>query len=94
MGTFWNNPPKNLSSEKWFLVVTSFETTNSVFNINNENKSFSFSIPGRWRIHYWLSESIINKLKVFSKLRSQNDIELHVEEEKNQGNQFLIEGKV
>ena len=41
------SPPINLSEEgKWFLAVTSFETTNSVFNITEKNNSFSISIPG------------------------------------------------
>ena len=32
------NPPINLVEEgKWLLGVSSFECTNSVFNINNEN---------------------------------------------------------
>ena len=46
MQTFSFNPPINLVEEsKWLLAVTSFETTNFVFNITNENKRFSISIP-------------------------------------------------
>ena len=38
METFSFNPPINLSEEgKWLLAVTSFEATNSVFNITSEN---------------------------------------------------------
>ena len=49
METFSFNPPINLFEEgKWLLVETSLETTNSVFNITNENKSFSITIPGHW----------------------------------------------
>ena len=41
------SPPINLlEEEKWLLAVSSFECTNSVFNITNENKSFSIIIPG------------------------------------------------
>ena len=42
MQTFSFSPPINLlEEEKWLLAVTSFECTNSVFNINNDNNSFS-----------------------------------------------------
>ena len=38
MQTFSFNPPINLVEEgKWLLAVSSFECTNSVFNITNEN---------------------------------------------------------
>ena len=41
MKTFSCDPPINLSEEgKWLLGVTSFEATNSVFNITDENISF------------------------------------------------------
>ena len=41
MQTFSFNPPINLIEEsKWLLGVSSFECTNSVFNITNENNSF------------------------------------------------------
>ena len=45
----------------------------------DENNSFSISIPGRWRIPNYLEDGVIDKLL---KLRSQNDIELHVKVEK------------
>ena len=36
------SPPINLLEKgKWLLAVSSFECTNSVFNITNENNSFS-----------------------------------------------------
>ena len=48
MQTFSFNPPISLVEEdKWLLAVRNFEATNSVFNITNENNSFSISIPGR-----------------------------------------------
>ena len=41
MQTFSFNPPLILVEEgKWLLAVSSFECTNSVFNITNENNSF------------------------------------------------------
>ena len=47
--TFSFNPPINLLEEgKWLLAVSSFDCTNSVFNITNENNSFSIIIPGHW----------------------------------------------
>ena len=49
MQRFAVNPPINLIEEgKWLLAVTSFECTNSVFNITDENNSFSIIIPGHY----------------------------------------------
>ena len=53
METFSFSLPINLVEEvKWLLGVTSFECTNSVFNISNENSSFSITIPGHWQTKY------------------------------------------
>ena len=50
METFSFSPPINLFEEgKWLLAVTFFEATNSVFNITDENNSFSITIPGHWQ---------------------------------------------
>ena len=47
--TFSYSPPINLVEEgKWMIAATSFEATNSVFKITNENNSFSIFIPGPW----------------------------------------------
>ena len=47
MQTFSFNQSINLFEEgKWLLGVTSLGCTNSVFNITNENNSFSIIIPG------------------------------------------------
>ena len=91
MQTFSFHPPINLIEEgKRLLPVTSFEATNSVFSVTNENNSFSKIIPGRWRIPNYLPEGTIDVLK----LRSQNDIELHVEEvKKKRDNQIIIGDK-
>ena len=49
MQTFPFSPPINLIEEgKLLLAVSSFECTNSVFNITNENNSFSITVPGHW----------------------------------------------
>ena len=81
----------NLSEEgQCLLGVTSFEATNSLFNITDENNSFSISIPGRWRTPKYLEDRIIDKLKNLLKLRSQIDIKLHVEEVRKRGNHIKI----
>ena len=91
MQTFPFNPPINLVEEgKWLLGVTSFECTNSVFNITDENNSFSISIPGRWRILNYFEDNFINKLKNLLKLRSQNNIESHVKGVRTRGSQIKV----
>ena len=48
MKTFSTSPPINLSEEeKWLLAVTSFESTNSVFKITDENNILSITTPSR-----------------------------------------------
>ena len=43
MDTFCFSPPTKLAEEgKWFLVVTSFETTKSIFIVSHEKNSFKF----------------------------------------------------
>ena len=72
--------------------MTSFDRS-SVFNTTDENNRFSISIPGCWRIPNILPEGIIDKLKDFLRLRSENDIDLHVAEVKKGGNQISIGDK-
>ena len=87
--TFSFNPPINLVEEgKWLLAVNSIECTNSIFNIPNENNSFSIIIPG----HYQNSsdEKTINNLNKLLKLKS---FELHVDEVKKRGNKIKIADK-
>ena len=49
METFPFIPPINLSErEEWLLRVPSFEGTNSVFNITDDNNSFPVSSPSYW----------------------------------------------
>ena len=49
MQKFPFNPPNILLEEsKWLLAVSSFECTNSVYNITNENNSFAITITGHW----------------------------------------------
>ena len=50
MQTFSFNPPNKLVEEgKWLMAVSSLECTNSVFNITNDNNSFSIIIPGHYQ---------------------------------------------
>ena len=89
MQTFSFNPPINLLEEdKWLLAVSSFECTNSVFNITNENNSFSIIIPGHYETEF--AEQVINDLNKLLELKS---LELHVEEVRKRGNIIKIGDK-
>ena len=58
--------------------MTFLEVTNSVFNITDENNSFSITVPGHSN-----SKSAAKTIEGVNKLlefRSQNDIESHVEQ--------------
>ena len=57
--------------------MTFFETTNCVSNISNENNRFSVTILGHWKSKS--AEKTIDELNELLELKSQNDIELHVE---------------
>ena len=70
MQNFLFNPPINLVEEgKWLLAVSSFECTNSIFNITNENKSFSINIPGHYQTES--AEKTIDELNNLLELRSK-----------------------
>ena len=84
MQSFSLNPPINLLEEgKWLIAVSSFECTNSVFNITNENNSFSIIIPGHYQNKS--GEKTINELNKLLEFRSQNGIELHVQKVRKKG---------
>ena len=84
MQTFSFSPPIKLVKEgNWLLAVSSFECTNSVFNITDDNNSFSISTPGHWNSED--SEELINELNESLEIRSQNGIELHVEQVRKNG---------
>ena len=86
MESFSFNPPINLVEEgKWLLAVSSFESTNSVFNITNENNSFSIIIPGQYESEF--AEKDIDDLNKLYELKS---LELHVEEVRKRGNKIEI----
>ena len=85
MQTFSFNPPINLVEEgKWLIAVSSLECTNSVFNITNENNSFSIIEPGHYQNNP--NEKIVDDLNKLIELRSENSIELHVKAFRKRGN--------
>ena len=51
------------------------------------------STPGYWKIPSYSEDDIINKLNNLLKLKSQKDIELHVQEVRKRGNQIKIKSK-
>ena len=82
--TFSFNPPINLVEEgKWLLAVSSFEYTNSVFEITNENNSFSIIIQGRYQTEF--PEKTFDELNKLLDLRS---LELHVKEVRKRGKKY------
>ena len=92
MVTFSISPSKNFSDEKKrLLAVTSFEVTNFVFSITNENNSFSITIPGYWTSTG--SAETFNKFRVLLGLGEQDDTKLHEEEVRKRGNHIKIGDK-
>ena len=80
--TFSFNPPINLFEEdKWLLGVSSVECTNSVFNITDDNNSFSIIIQGQWEIEF--ARKLIDEINRLIELKS---LELHVNEVRKRGN--------
>ena len=89
MQTFSFNPPINLVEEgKWLLAVSSFECTNSVFNITDENNSFSIIIPGHYE-----SESAEKTINELNKLLELKSLDLHVEEVRKRSSKIEIGDK-
>ena len=86
MQTFSFNPPINLFEEgKWLLAVSSLECTNSVFNITNENNSFSIIIPGHYQ-----NKSDEKTIDDLNKLLELKSLELHVKEVQKRGTKIKI----
>ena len=87
--TFSFNPPINLVEEdKWLLAVSSFECTNSVFNITDDNNSFSIIISGHWETEF--AEKIIDEVNRLIELRS---LDLHINEVRKRDNIIKIGDK-
>ena len=72
-----------VEEDEWLLAVTSFEATNFVFNITDENDSLSITIPGHWSSDS--AEKTIDELNKILELRSQNDSDLHVKQVRKMG---------
>ena len=80
MQTFSFNPPINLVEEsKWLLAVSSSELTISVFDITNEDNSFSIIIQGHYETK--IAQKFISDLNKLIELKS---LELHVEQVKKE----------
>ena len=89
MQTFTFNPPIKLIEEgKWLMAVSLFNCTNSVFNITNENNSFSILIQGHYETEF--AEQIIDDLNKLLELKS---LEFHVEEVRKRGDIIKIGDK-
>ena len=87
--TFSFKPPINLIEEdKWLLAVSSFECTNSVFNITDDNNSFSIIIQGHWETEF--TEKIINEI---NRLLELSFLESHVNEVRKRGHIIKIGDK-
>ena len=79
MQLFSFSPPKNFSEEgKLLLAASSFDCTNSVLKITDENTSFSISTPDNWGAKF--NKKANDELNKLLELRSQNGFELHVEQ--------------
>ena len=81
MDTFSFNPPIDL-----FSAVTGFEATNPVLNLTDKNNIFSFTPPGYWSGYG--SDGTVYGLSRILELRSKNEIELHVNEVRERGNEL------
>ena len=87
--TFSYNPSINLFEEdKWLLAVSSFGCTNSVFNVTDDNNSFSIIIPAHWESEF--ADKTIDELNRLLELTS---LELHVNEVKKRGQIIKIGDK-
>ena len=87
--TFSFNPPLNLVEEsKWLLGVSSLECKNSVFNITDENNSFSIFVLGDYQNKS--DEKTIDEKSKLLKLRS---LELHVKKVRKRSYQIKIGDK-
>ena len=67
------------------MAVSLFDCTNSVYNITNENNSFSIIIPGHYQNEF--AEKTIDELNKLLELKS---LELHVAEVRKRGNKIKI----
>ena len=84
MQTFSFNPSIKLVGEgNCLMAVSLFDCTYSVYNITNENNSFSIIIPGHYETEF--AEKTIDELNKLLELKS---FELHVAEVRKRGNKI------
>ena len=90
----FNLPTNFVEKGKWLVAVISFEETNSVCIITDENNGFSISTLELWSSR-GVAETIhkLQKLLELDPQNSQNVIELHVEEGRKSRNQIKIGDK-
>ena len=87
--TFSFTPPISLIEEdKWLLAVSSFECTNSVFNITDDNNSFSIIMPAHWETEF--AEKIIDEVNGLLNLKT---LDLNVNEIRKRRNIIKIGDK-
>ena len=89
MQTFSFNPPIILvEQDKWLIGVTSLECTiSAVFNITNENNSFSITIPGHWDSES--AKKAVEKLKGLLEL-DKKELSLHIAAVREKGRKINI----
>ena len=86
MQTFSFSSLINLVEEgKWLLAVSSFERTNSVCNITDDNNSFSITIPGHYQ-----NKSDKKTIDGLNKILELRSLEIHVKEVRKRGNKIKI----
>ena len=79
LDNFSFSPPESLcEGGKRLLAITLLQATNSIFNITDENNSFSFTIPSHWNSKS--AEKTSDEVNKVLKLKSQNDFECHVKQ--------------
>ena len=71
--------------------MSSFECKNTVLNITDKNNSYSITLPGHW--NSISAENTVDDLNKLLKLKSENKIELHVQEVRKRGTQIKIGDK-
>ena len=74
-----------IEQDKWLLAVSSFQCTNSVSNITNENNSFSIIVRGHYQNKF--DKKTIDELNKILELMS---LELHVQQVRKRGNKIKI----
>ena len=83
-------PIKFVEEGKLLLPATFFQATNSGFVIADENNSFAIITPGHWSAQN--AEETNNKRNNLLDLRSEKDLDLHINEVNKRGNIIILDG--